>query len=320
MPTVRADSIFSQEDLLQIESTLYAAKKEELVARSFLNVNQSFAPYSYEVGYDWYETTGQATVIAAGSTADDVKYVGEKGGREQLRVLELRTAIRFTESERNMDQAKRTFGKGSSIPLDTLRVSTARRLIAEEENRIVFVGHKANKVSGLLNAADINSVDVALGATGATDAAKRLWANKTNQEVLTDLLSAKAALEKDGFYKARVLVLPPEKYLRLQKPYSDTHPMTVLNWLMSEGMYFEKIISTNAVNATHNGLKISSAAVDAFLMLDNSPEVVEIGLPQDLIIREPILDEWGTSIQGIYERTTGIILRHPKGIYVGKGI
>jgi hypothetical protein len=319
MPQVRTDSIFSQDDLLQIESALYAAKKEELVARSFLSVNQNFASYAYEVGYDWYETTGQATVIAAGSTADDVKYVGEKGGREQLRVLELRTAIRFTESERNMDQAKRAFGKGNSVQLDTLRVATARRLIAEEENRIIFVGHKANKVSGILNATDINSVDVADGTAGS-GVAKKNWANKTNTEILVDLLSAKTALEKDGFFKARVLVLPPEKYLRLLKPYSDTHPMTVLSWLTSEGMYFEKIVSTNAVNATHNGLKISTTAVDAFLMIDNNPEVIEIGLPQDITIREPLLDEWGTSVQGIYERTTGIILRHPKGIYVGKGI
>lgn len=319
MSEVRTDGIFTRDDLLQIEQTLYAAKKEELVARNFLNVNQNFASYASEIGYDYYEGTGEASVIAAGSTADDSKFVGENGGRTTLKVLEIRTALRFTESERNMVNARRAFGKGPSVQLDTIRVATARRLVAEMENKIAFVGNTPTGTKGLLNSIDILAADVADGATG-TGLAKKNWTNKTSEEILTDLLFAKTDLEKDGHFKGKVLALPPEKRMRLLKPYSTNTTMTILQWLQSEGMFFEKIIDTNALSKLYNGLKISTTAVDAFLLLDNSPENVELGVPQDLTIREPIVDKWGTSEQGVFERTTGIILRHPKAIYVGKGI
>ena len=81
--SIRQDAILRKEDLLAIENVLYEVKKEELVARQFLKVNNSYPVYAREIGYDWYDMAGSAKILASGASAKDVPFVGEKGGREE---------------------------------------------------------------------------------------------------------------------------------------------------------------------------------------------------------------------------------------------
>ena len=311
------DALLRKEDLLAIENELYEVKKEELVARQFLNINNSFPPYAQEIGYDWYDMTGSAKILAAGASAKDVPFVGEKGGRETMKVYTIATGIKYEKAERQAAQTKAMLGKGPSISLDTLRVGTARRFVAESENRVVFVGDAKHKIPGLLNKSGITIEFVAEGATGADTAAKRLWANKTPKEKLKDLLTGKKTVERGNLFKARVLLLDSDNYNSLLEPYSDQSPMTVLKWLQTEGAFFEKIIITSQMSSTYNGI---SGSLDAFCILDNDPRVVQLAVPQDMELGEPVYDILHNSEQAVTERTAGCIIRHPSGIYVAKGI
>lgn len=313
--SVRHDAPLRKEDLLAIESVLYEPRMDELVARSAVGVNTNFPPYAREIGYDWYTRKGSAKIIAAGGSAKDIPFVGEDGGRETMKVFTIVTGIRYEKGEREAYQAKAALGKGPSVSLDTMRVATARRFVAETENRLFFTGDSKHNIKGILNKTGITSANVAASGTGGTDAAKRLWANKTPAQILEDILTAKSAVEEGGLFKAKVLMLSPKARLRLLKPYSEMSPMTVLKWLESEGMYFEKIIESRNLLSAHNGL-----SADAFCMFDNDPEVIELAVPEDLTLGEPVYDLLGTSEQAVTENTAGAIIRHPGAIYVGKGI
>ena len=312
---IRHDGYMRKEDLLAIEQVLYTTKDEELIARKIVHLNTNFPPYAKEIGYDYYKRTGSAKILGAGASAKDVPFVGETGGRETMKVFTIATAIRYEKEERMAAQAKSALGKGPSVSLDTTRVATARRYVAEAENRLFFVGDANYGIKGVLNAEEITAEDVAAGAAGSTATAKRLWINKTPQEKLADLLTAKNKLENGGIFKARVLVLPPAKQGMLLKPYSDMSPMTILKWLESEGMFFEQIVTTNQMTSTFNGL-----SADAFLVMDNSPECIELAVTEDLALGNPVYDLLETSEQVVTERTAGAIIRHRAAIYVGKGI
>jgi hypothetical protein len=313
--SIRHDAPLRKEDLLAIESVLYEAKADELVARSIARVNTNFPPYAGEIGYDWYTRKGSAKILASGGGAKDIPFVGEEGGRETMKVYNIVTGIRYTIEERQAIQAKNALGKGPSVQLDTLRVNTARRFVAEAENKLFFVGDSKHGIKGILNKTGITSENVATTGTGSTDADKRLWANKTPKQILTDLLKAKEAIEAGGLFKARVLVLAPVSRLKLALPYSDYSPLTIQKWLETEGAYFEKIVESRAMLAAYNGLSANACA-----MLDNDPEVVELAVPEELTLREPGYDLLGTSEQAVVERSAGPIIRHPGAIYVGKGV
>ena len=313
--SVRQDTVsLRKEDLLAISNVLFEAKRDELVARMIASVNTNYPPYASEIGYDWYDREGSAIILAAGGSAKDIPFVGEKGGRETMQVYTIATGVKYTKAERQAVQAKAALGKGPAVQLDTLRVKNSRRFVAEEENRLFFVGDSKFGIPGVLNKTGINAESVADGSTGS-GAAKKLWDNKTAKEILKDLLRAKTVVEKDGFFTAKVCALPPDAYNKLLQPYSDQSPMTILAWLQSQGMTFDKIVKTRALKAGNNGFN-----VDAFLVLDNDSEVIELAVVEDILLGEPVYDELGTSSQAVTERTPGAIIRHPSAIYVGKGI
>jgi hypothetical protein len=304
-----------KDDLLFIESTLYETIKEELTARQFIHINTSFDPSASEIGYHWFDITGSAKIFAAGADATDIPFVGENGGREIMKVYDIVTGIKYSKAERRASQAQASLGKGPACNLDTIRVSTARRFISETENKLVFLGDETYNIKGLLTHPGVKSKAVAEGAKGSNAAEKRRWKNKTPQEKLEDLRIAKGEIEEKNIFKSTILGLSPNLYNSLLKPYSDMSPMTVLEWLTSQGQFFERIIVANELSAENNGFGDG----DCFVMLDNRREVIELALIQDMELGDPIYDVRGTSYQSVEERTAGCIIRHPKAIYVGKG-
>lgn len=316
-----ATGLFTQDDFLQIENVLYTPIEEELVHRSIFSINSSWASFAREIGYDYWRKQGTAKILASGGGAKDIPFVGEDGGRITQKVYTIVSGVRFTKAEIDAIAAKRALGKGPGLQLDTNRVASARRFIFEKESAIAFVGDTEFGIKGLFDSTfygtDLGTMEnVAQGATGATAAEKRLWSNKTALEILTDLETAMNAIESDGLFKARTLVLPPAQYNRLRKPFSTTgDSRTLLMWLNSEGMYFEKIVISNQMKATNNG-----DTVDYFLLMDNNPMNIELSLINDINLGDPVIDIVGTQEQAVLLDTAGIIVRHPGALYVGKGI
>jgi len=317
-----ANGLFTPDDFLQIENILYTPIESELQHRTLFSINDSFAPYANEIGYDYYRKQGSAKILAHGGGAKDIPFVGEYGSRATQKVYTIASGIRFTEAERMAMAAKANLGKGPTLNIPATRIATARRYCFETENKLAFAGDADYGIVGVFDdtfyntSSDLGTKEnVAQGATGSTAAEKRLWSNKTAQEILTDLTTAMNAVEADGLFQAKVLALPPTQYNRLRTPFSDYDSRTLLDWLNSNGMYFERIVKAKELKLSNNG-----DTVDYFMVFDNSPEVVQLAVVRDLQIGDAIYDIIGTSEQAVTLRTGGIIVRHPAAFYVGKGI
>lgn len=317
--TIFENSLFTNDDFLQIQNVLYTAREEEMIARVLLRMNTSYADYAREIGYDYYQREGSAKILASGGGSKDIPFVNEKGGRVTQKVYDIATGIRWTLAERDAIAAKRALGKGPSVQLDTLRVESARRFIFEKENQLTFVGDSTWGIKGIFDDTfytDDKGTKENVANTGSgSGAAKLLWANKTPQNILKDLRTGLEAVEKDGLFKARTLVLSPKATNQLRQPYSDQSPMTVRSWLESEGMYFDNVYTTRVMLAGNNG-----DTVDYFMILDNDPEVIELAITKDINLLDPVYDIVGTMEQAVMESYGGILFRHPAGVYIGKGI
>lgn len=306
--TIRVDAILTEEDLKSIEKTLYQAKTEELVLRSFININTDFDPYASSVSYFWYSRTGSAKIFASGASAKDVPFIDELGGEETQKVYDIVQGIRYKRTELEAMKEKRANGRGPAVGLDQTRPAAARRSIAETENKIGFVGNKKHKISGLLNHLGINTLNP-INQDG-----KILWKDKTPSQILADLKKAKYETEKGNIFQAKVWLFSREFYEYLTDPYSEYSDMTLLDWLKKK-LSMEKIIVTSDLSKVHNGLN-----ADAFAVLDNDPEVLELAVPMDLTLLDPVYDLLRNSEQVAIERTAGLIIRQPSAITVMKGI
>lgn len=310
--------LISEVDLKQIEQTLYTPKESELVARKILRVNTNFNKYAPVIGYRYYTRTGSAKIFAAGGSAKDVTFVGEDGGEKVQKVYDIVTGIRYDLREIEATQVMATRTDIPSVRLDILRIETARRAIAELENKLVLVGDSKYAIEGLLNATGITSESVADTVTNpnsVSGAAKKNWPNKTPKEILKDLSTARTKAKQKGLFNPDTLVLPSDQYDLLDQPYADNSTMTIRQWLTSQGVNFPKVFVAKELGSDFNLL-----GVDALLVLDSSPEIAEIAVPRELELRAPIYDIMGNSEQVVMESLAGCMIRHPSAIYVGKGI
>jgi hypothetical protein len=308
--------VLREQDLRQIEQTLYTPKESELVARKILRVNNNFNKFASEIGFEWYSRKGSAKILATGASAKDVTFVGEDGGKAIQKVYDIVSGIRFSFKEIEASQFRGTQTNVPSVRLDMLRVESARRFIAETENRLVFVGDSSYGIKGILNFDGITSEDVAQGAFSGTAAQKRLWANKTPKEILADLRTARTTARQKGLFNPDTLVLPPDQFDMLDQPYSDESTMTIRMWLTSQGINFPKVFSAKELTKEYNGF----STVDCFFVMDSSPEIAEIAVTRELELTNPVYDLMGNSEQVAIESLAGVVLRHPKAVYVGKGI
>lgn len=308
--------ILREELLRQIEQTLYTVKEQELVARQVLKVNTKFNKAANEIGYFYYNRRGSAKVLATGASANDVPFVGEDGNYVTQKVYDIAVGIRYSFKELEASSFYEVNSNAPTIRLDLLRVENARRLIAETENKLVFVGDSKYQIKGLLNASGITVEDVADSGTGANATEKRKWKNKTPKQILEDIRKARSVARQNGIFNPDTLVLPPEQYDMLDQPYSDDSTMTIRNWLGSQGVILPRVFSARELSKEHNGF----SNVDCLLVLDSSPEIAEIAVTRELELTNPVYDILGNFEQAAIESTAGVIIRHPSAIYVGKGI
>jgi hypothetical protein len=306
--------LFTNDDFLQIENTLYTVKEEELAHRKIFSVNSTYARYAEEIGYDYYQREGSAKILAKGGSAKDIPFVGEKGGRVTQKAYTVVSGIRYSKAEQEATQAKRALGKGPAIQLDTLRVASARRFINETEAKIAFTGDTEYGIKGIFDSS-FYGTNLGTKESVATGTGGYLWSQKTAREILTDLETGMNKVEEKGLFKAKTLVLSPQHYNRLRKPFSDTgDSRTLLTWLNSEGMFFQQIVVTNQMLSTYNG---DTSSYNYFMILDNDPEIVQLALLFDIELGEPVYDIVGTMEQAVMLKTGGIMLRHPSAVYIG---
>ncbi|WP_156488372.1 DUF2184 domain-containing protein [Fictibacillus phosphorivorans] len=299
MTQYRVDGMIRPVDLEAIDSKLFEAKKEELKARSIFNVKTDVHEGAETYSYDVIKRSGAAKILAPG--ADDIPLVDADMERHTEKIYSIAAAFRISVQE--VRQAAL-----SGRPVEATKAETARKAIAEKENRLVWIGDATHNILGVTNAVGIQVMAVANNAGGTSTK----WKDKTGREIVADLRTARKAVNKLPGHTANTLVVTPDAMEELEKEYNEYTGQTVLQYLKSQGWF-------TTVEFTSDLEKRGVGATDSFLVFDNSPDVVEILIPMD-IKRHPEEYKFPNTKVPLEERTGGAIVRYPMAIVRGDGI
>lgn len=299
MTQYRADGMIRPIDLEAIDSRLYEAHKEELKARSIFNVKTDVPAGAETYSYDVITRSGAAKILAAG--ADDIPLVDTDMERHTEKIYSIAAAFRMSIQEIRQAQL-------AGRPIEPTKADTARKAIAEKENRLVWIGDEKHGIRGVTNATGIQTMSVANNAAGTST----LWTDKTGKEIVADIRKARSAINRLPGHTANTLVVTPDAMEELEKEYNEYTNQTVLQYLRSQN-WFSRIESTSDLEGQ------GTAGADCFLVFDNSPSVVEMLVTMD-IFRHPEEYKFPNYKIPLEERTGGAIVRYPMAIMRGDGI
>jgi len=113
-------------------------------------------------------------------------------------------------------------------------------------------------------------------------------------------------------HEADTLLLTPDSNEELEKTFNEYTQQSVLEYIKSQN-WFKRIETVN--DLAKKGL----AGSECFVVLDSSPDVVELGIPLD-ITRHPQEYAFPNTKVPFEERTTGLIIRYPMAICRADGI
>lgn len=281
-------------DLEAIDRVIYEPRREELVARSILNINTDIHPGAETYGYNVLTRSGAAKIIAHGS--DDLPLVDTDLKRYFQPIYTIAAGIRYGLNE--LRQAQMT-----GQPVDSTKAATARRAIAEKENSLVWVGDSAVGIKGVAQADGIQVVN-----------SDKKWKEMTSEEIIEQLRLARSNITVLPGYDASqmVLLLPPVQFEELTRRYSDFDSRT-LRKVINENEWFTDIKRVADMKG------VGSDKTDSLIIMDVSPSTCEILLPMDVV---RLQEEWKYPNWKIpfEERCGGAITRAPYAVVRVDGI
>ncbi|MEY9979695.1 DUF2184 domain-containing protein [Lysinibacillus sp. RC79] len=299
IPSYRGDALIRPQDLNAIDNRVYEPHASELKARSIFSLKTDIPAGAKTYSYDVMTRSGAAKILAPGAT--DVPLVDADLTEETVKIYSIAAAMNISVQEvREAQMANRQ--------IDVTKADTVRKAIAEKENQIAFSGDKTHGIKGLTD-----SVGIQVYATPQNEAGTSTkWKDKTGKEIVADIRKAKNMINKLNGHEADTLLLTPDSNEELEKTFNEFTQQSVLEYIKSQN-WFKRIEKVN--DLAKKGL----AGSECFVVLDSSPDVVELGIPLD-ITRHPQEYAFPNTKIPFEERTTGLIIRYPMAICRADGI
>ncbi len=295
----RGDALIRPQDLNAIDKRVYEPHVSELKARSIFSLKTDIPAGAKTYSYDVMTRSGAAKILAPGAT--DVPLVDADLTEETVKIYSIAAAFNITVQEvREAQMAGR--------PIEVTKADTVRKAIAEKENQVAFSGDAKHGIKGLTD-----SVGIQVYATPQNEAGTSTkWADKTGKEIVADIRKAKNIINKLNGHTADTLLLTPDSNEELEKTFNEFTQQSVLEYIISQ-KWFTRIETINDLKG--KGL----ASSECFVVLDSSPDVVQLGIPLD-ITRHPQEYAFPNTKVPFEERTTGLIVRYPMAICRADGI
>ncbi len=292
-------SLIRPQDLNAIDQRVYEPHASELKARSIFGLKTDIPAGAKTYSYDVMTRSGVAKILAPGAT--DVPLVDADLTEETVKIYSIAAAFNIAVQEvREAQMAGR--------PIDVTKADTVRKAIAEKENQIAFSGDKTHGIKGLTDSVGIQVYAAPQNEAGTSTK----WKDKTGKEIVADIRKAKNMINKLNGHEADTLLLTPDSNEELEKTFNEFTQQSVLEYIKSQN-WFKRIETVN--DLAKKGL----ASSECFVVLDSSPDVVELGIPLD-IMRHPQEYAFPNTKVPFEERTTGLIIRYPMAICRADGI
>lgn len=295
----RADALIRPQDLNAIDKRVYEPHASELKARSIFSLKTDIPAGAKTYSFDVMTRTGVAKILAPGAT--DVPLVDADLEEETVKIYSIAAAFNISVQEvREAQMANRQ--------IEVTKADTVRKAIAEKENQVAFSGDKTHGIKGLTD-----TVGIQVYATPNNEAGTSTkWKDKTGKEIVADIRKAKNIINKLNGHTADTLLLTPDSNEELEKTFNEFTQQSVLEYILSQ-KWFTRIETINDLKG--KGL----AGSECFVVLDSSPDVVQLGIPLD-ITRHPQEYAFPNTKVPFEERTTGLIVRYPMAIVRADGI
>ncbi|MFJ7662017.1 DUF2184 domain-containing protein [Lysinibacillus sp. NPDC097162] len=292
-------TLIRPQDLNAIDKRIYEPHASELKARSIFALKTDIPAGAKTYSYDVMTRSGAAKILAPGAT--DVPLVDADLTEETVKIYSIAAAFNISVQEvRESQMANR--------PIDVTKADTVRKAIAEKENQVTFSGDKTHGIKGLTDAVGIQVYATPQNEAGTSTK----WKDKTGKEIVADIRKAKNMVNKLNGHEADTLLLTPDSNEELEKTFNEYTQQSVIEYIKSQN-WFKRIETIN--DLAKKGL----AGTECFVVLDSSPDVVELGIPLD-ITRHPQEYAFPNTKVPFEERTTGLIIRYPMAICRADGI
>lgn len=195
------ETSFFLRELESIKARTYDIKFPNLMGMQIIPVSSTADTGAEFITYDQYEMTGFAKTIA--DYADDLPSASTKGRQFQNRVVSIGSSYQYNLQE---IRAARMANK----PLQQRMAMAARRAVDQKINKMAFFGEVNNGITGMFNNPDVTRVAAPENA-GSTS---RAWADKTPEEILSDMVEAfnSVYINTLGIERATTLLLPLSQY------------------------------------------------------------------------------------------------------------
>lgn len=345
-------NLLPKEVFTEIDNIIKTPPRSVLNARMIAQVRPMDSRFKDTMEFFYYTPKGSVEVYTAGGSASNIPIVNGEGGKVSINAHYLTNAYRVSESERAYLAEAAAQGRMPSIDIVSQRVLDATSFIYRGENEIFFKGDDKLALKGLLNFSQsvtvngatttisVNSADVVetvanpnnvSNGSGIDAHTKKWWKNKTAEEILKDILTGRdkvASFEVNGIplFNPNTLIVPKHLYSVFIKPFNQYSPGYTLMTYLQENKIFDNIYFMHEVSKKFVGSAVTATAAaqsDHFLILDNSPNVLQYGLGYDA---QQFPEETQKELNnGNYTiplrmKTFGLCLYHPTAVYRGDKI
>lgn len=290
----RIDSVLLEEQLKQVDQTLYEVKKTPNVFRQLLPIiplNAGAATHSYQT----MDTHGEAKIIHPGSTdlpdvtvdgTEVVDTIRSLGAKYSYSIQELRAAA-----------------MAGSQGLDVLRARAARRVVERKFDSWAAVGDTSVAATGLANDATVIANFLETRVYGGWGVAAT-----TSAEVIADLIALANAITTNSSnnWVCTDIVLPAALYSPLQNPMSVDNPVPIIN-------FFERTYGVRVTRWDRLALADAEGDGPRAIAFARDPEVLGLPIAVDFEEMPPQAQSLAFDVP-CHARVAPLAIRYPIGV------
>ena len=303
---------FLLEQAAHIEAEAYDKKYPDIQFYDLVPIDMSAPEYAEFVFHFVTDRVGRAQPM--GNRSNDMPLADIS--QEKLIVQVEDYWLGYDYSNKELGQAMLV-----GVPLTARKAMAVRRGFDETLDEIVLQGRSDVGWNGLINNTNVPRVDADQGVNGADAAAKRLWDNKTAEEILLDV---NRALE--GVYVnsrtvelADTLALPPNIWANLTSKFIRGTAQTVGEHIMRNNTYSMHTGMPLKIREIRGLEDAGAANVGRMMVYKMDEDVLRLHLPMPMQFFAPVETILGYTVPAMM-RTGGLEVRRPSAVRYVDGI
>ena len=304
-------SVFFARELDHVKAESYDVEYPEFTALNLFPVSNDTDPGAETVTYYTYDKTGLASVIDNYST--DLPRADVTGKPSYAQVKSIGDSYGYSAQEM---RASRMAGKS----LDARKAESARYQIDNLTNKIAWRGDDASGLMGVLSTGqNVPLYTITNGASNKAD-----WANKTADEILTDIngMQKQVARVTKNVERPDTLCVPSDVYMDISTRRIPDTATTVKAFLLANAPYLKDIVSAAELDAdavdTNPYAKDSDGKGVAFLFKNDKRKMaLENPMP---FMQYPLQVKGLETIIPCEARTAGVIFYYPLSALIAVGV